>query len=92
MSHSAKKILTIAIFIIIIIAGILLVNNKEKSTTTCVKAGEITSDYSKCCNGLTAISASPNTNLDVGGMVCSKCGNNKCEKWEGIINCPSDCH
>lgn len=54
-----------------------------------------------CCDGLISISsASKDSYENMGGqyippsgsgLICSDCGNGKCEQWEHQYNCPSDC-
>ncbi|MBU2260026.1 hypothetical protein KKC44_05485, partial [Patescibacteria group bacterium] len=73
----------------------------------CVKAGgktPVVPDAPECCEGLKKISvAFPDDNTSeqmvdennciaaVGAVICSDCGNDKCEPWENGCNCKEDC-
>ncbi|MFH1670041.1 MAG: hypothetical protein ABIA92_00450 [Patescibacteria group bacterium] len=73
----------------------------------CVKAGgktPVVPDAPECCKGLKKISvAFPDDNTSeqmvdenkciaaVGAVICSDCGNGKCEPWENRCNCKEDC-
>ncbi|MDP2924937.1 MAG: hypothetical protein Q8N99_01050 [Nanoarchaeota archaeon] len=59
------------------------------NTPTCAKAGEelYKNNKSICCQGLKSI-AKYCTRIE---KICSDCGNNVCENWENICNCPEDC-
>ncbi|MFH0851484.1 MAG: hypothetical protein V1876_01925 [Candidatus Peregrinibacteria bacterium] len=71
--------------------------------TQCVQAGQHTPviyNAPPCCAGLTGISVStpmgggetPHECMTaVGSMICSDCGNGRCESWENECNCQADC-
>ena len=73
--------------------------------TDCTKAGSSPDEYSfgkyigpipDCCDGLERIDYKFSRDgecFDVPdtGTICSDCGNNICEEWENLCNCPEDC-
>jgi hypothetical protein len=67
-------------------------------TIDCTSAGKNMPVYPGyvCCEGLkpisTAIAGSDGKCIQaLGTVICSACGNNICEEWENICNCPKDC-
>lgn len=69
---------------------------KYRKDLPCKKAGEGVS-VSECCEGLkpldNMIVQDNQCVVIVGGWTtCSDCGNNICENWENMCNCPEDCN
>ena len=71
--------------------------NMEYSET-CYPKGEVMPVIpgTKCCEGLTALGiideAMEGCNFIAGGVLCSDCGNKRCEYGENNCNCPEDCN
>ena len=79
----------------------------KEEATGCVKEGKIGSYFERdeCCNGLAAVVAVSSVvdksassyekrcAISGGGghFLCTKCGNNICERIETECNCPEDC-
>lgn len=75
---------------------------------SCIPAGKVSrngslgprGNFGTCCSGLKEIdnglvyNAKTQSCLPVvgAGVICSNCGNGKCEKWENPCSCPKDCH
>lgn len=68
----------------------------------CIKEGETNTIYG-CCEGLECLPLDRSyEDIESGdceysgwvgpqGCTCSNCGNNVCESWENVCNCPEDC-
>ena len=73
-----------------------------ESPQQCIRAGEMISgapdvNKKKCCPGLKSISISQMGEEGicisaVGALICSECGNGRCEEWENNCNCSQDCN
>ena len=66
-----------------------------KKELPCKRAGENLKVFYECCKGLKEITKymynSSSSCSSPNAIVCSDCGNGKCESWEDICSCPDDC-
>jgi hypothetical protein len=66
-------------------------------SSTCYPSGEVMAVLpdNKCCLGLSALPINDEAETDckflMGIVLCSDCGNSRCEYGENNCNCPSDC-
>ena len=73
----------------------------EQDCPDCTPAGKTAPVIpgAACCPDLTGVNpgsvpqpdGSCPTELPVGGLLCTDCGNGTCEEWENHCNCPQDC-
>ena len=83
-----------------------LFGSNNKLAGNCAGAGEValnevTGEFKQCCSGLEEIvgvegptsdlNCEELLNMEGFSSICSDCGNNVCEEWENICNCPADC-
>ena len=98
-----KKTFTIIIILVItfLVVGcnskVIKQDEVAEVTSTCYKSGEGAANSGKCCEGLVRIDACSLMKTEDKCVCfdhigpCSNCGNNICEDWENVCNCPADC-
>jgi hypothetical protein len=75
----------------------MMVQANASFSETCYPAGEIMAVYpdNKCCEGLEQLplidEAQAGCGSMAGAVLCSDCGNGRCEYGENKCNCPEDC-